>query len=113
MDIYKLDRSVKHLFPQKTAAENARWWENCVIYQIYPRSFQDSDGDGVGDLQGIINRLDYLQELGVDAIWLSPIFPSPMVDFGYDVTDYCDIDPLFGSLETFDSLLASAHGPGS
>ncbi len=112
MDIYKLDRSVKHLFPQKTAAENARWWENCVIYQIYPRSFQDSDGDGVGDLQGIINRLDYLQELGVDAIWLSPIFPSPMADFGYDVTDYCDIDPLFGSLETFDQLLASAHDRG-
>jgi alpha-glucosidase len=83
-----------------------------VIYQIYPRSFQDTDGDGVGDLRGILSRLDYLAELGVDAIWLSPIFPSPMADFGYDVTDFCGIDPLFGTLEDFDRLLAAAHDRG-
>jgi alpha-glucosidase len=112
MCIYKLKRSIKHLYSQEIIAEDEIWWKNCVIYQIYPRSFQDSDGDGVGDLPGIMNRLDYLQELGVDAIWLSPIYPSPMVDFGYDVTDYCDVDPLFGSLETFDQLLASAHDRG-
>ena len=112
MHTYKLERFIKQLYPQVTVTENTPWWKNCVIYQIYPRSFQDSDGDGVGDLQGIINRLDYLQELGVDAIWLSPIYPSPMADFGYDVADYCDIDPLFGSLETFDRLLRAAHERG-
>jgi alpha-glucosidase len=90
----------------------APWWERGVIYQIYPRSFQDSDGDGVGDLPGIEQRLDYLVELGVDAIWLSPIFPSPMADFGYDVADYCGIDPLFGSRADFDRLLAAAHERG-
>jgi alpha-glucosidase len=88
------------------------WWERGVIYQIYPRSFQDSDGDGVGDLAGIERRLDYLAELGVDAIWLSPIYPSPMADFGYDVEDYCGIHPLFGSLEDFDRLLAAVHRRG-
>ena len=88
------------------------WWERGVIYQIYPRSFQDSDGDGVGDLKGIERRLDYLAELGIDAIWLSPIFPSPMADFGYDVADYIGIDPLFGTLEDFDRLLAAAHERG-
>jgi oligo-1,6-glucosidase/alpha-glucosidase len=88
------------------------WWERGVIYQIYPRSFQDSDGDGVGDLRGIERRLDYLAELGIDAIWLSPIFPSPMADFGYDVADYIGIDPLFGTLEDFDQLLAAAHRRG-
>ena len=81
------------------------WWKRGVIYQIYPRSFQDRDGDGVGDLAGIEGRLDYLQALGVDAIWLSPIFPSPMADFGYDVADYCGIEPLFGALAAFDRLL--------
>ena len=88
------------------------WWERGVIYQIYPRSFQDSDGDGVGDLPGIEQRLDYLVELGIDAIWLSPIFPSPMADFGYDVADYAGIDPLFGALEDFDRLLTAAHQRG-
>ena len=88
------------------------WWERGVIYQVYPRSFQDSDGDGIGDLAGIESRLDYLEELGVDAIWLSPIFPSPMADFGYDVADYCGIDPLFGDLAEFDRLLAAAHARG-
>ncbi|HET9398792.1 MAG TPA: alpha-amylase family glycosyl hydrolase [Sphingomicrobium sp.] len=90
----------------------APWWERGVIYQIYPRSFQDSDGDGVGDLKGIAKRLDYLAELGIDAIWLSPIFPSPMADFGYDVADYTGIDPLFGSISDFDHLVAAAHDRG-
>lgn len=85
------------------------WWQRGVIYQIYPRSFQDSDGNGIGDLPGIISRLDYLQWLGVDAIWLSPVYPSPMADFGYDVADYCNIDPIFGTLEDFDQLLKEAH----
>jgi alpha-glucosidase len=89
-----------------------RWWETGTIYQIYPRSFQDSDGDGIGDLPGIAARLDYLVELGVDAIWISPPYPSPMADFGYDVADYCDIDPRFGTLADFDALLAAAHARG-
>src|SRR5215216_2433466 len=88
------------------------WWQTGVVYQIYPRSFQDSNGDGVGDLNGIAQRLPYLVDLGVDAIWLSPIFPSPMADFGYDISDYTDIDPLFGSLSDFESLLQSAHSMG-
>lgn len=88
------------------------WWRRGVIYQIYPRSFSDSDGNGVGDLAGIIARLDYIAALGVDAVWLSPIFPSPMADFGYDVADYCGIEPLFGDLDTFDHLLAEAHRRG-
>ena len=88
------------------------WWQRGVIYQVYPRSFQDSDADGVGDLKGISGRLDYLVDLGVDAIWISPIFPSPMRDFGYDVTDYCAIHPLFGSLADFDALLEAAHARG-
>ena len=74
----------------------AAWWQTGVLYQIYPRSFQDSNGDGIGDLRGIAERLPYLTELGVDAIWLSPIFRSPMADSGYDISDYTDIDPLFG-----------------
>src|SRR5215210_7781122 len=88
------------------------WWQDAVIYQIYPRSFQDSDGDGVGDLPGIERRLDHLAWLGVDALWLSPIYPSPMHDFGYDVADYKDIDPVFGSLEDFDSLVGAAREHG-
>ena len=86
------------------------WWQAGVIYQVYPRSFQDTDGDGVGDLRGVIERLDYLDDtLGIDAIWLSPFFPSPMRDFGYDIADYTDVDPLFGDLATFDELVAEAH----
>ena len=88
------------------------WWDNAVIYQVYPRSFQDSDGDGVGDLPGIERRLDHLAWLGVDALWLSPIYPSPMHDFGYDVADYKGVDPLFGSLEDYDSLVAAARELG-
>ena len=82
------------------------WWRDGIFYQIYPRSFQDTNGDGVGDLAGIIDRLPYLQTLGVDAIWLSPIFPSPMADFGYDISDYTGIDPLFGTMADFDALVA-------
>jgi glycosidase len=94
------------------ATMSAPWWERGTIYQIYPRSFQDSDGDGVGDLRGVERRLDYLADLGVDAVWLSPIFPSPMADFGYDVADYCDVDPLFGNLADFDRLLDRLHRRG-
>ena len=88
---------------------NQLWWQKGVIYQIYPRSFQDSNGDGVGDLKGILSRLDYLVELGVSAVWISPIYPSPMADFGYDVADYTGIDPLFGSLQNFDELIQAIH----
>ena len=88
------------------------WWQLGIVYQVYPRSFQDSDGDGAGDLRGITRRLDDLSALGVDAVWLSPIYPSPMTDFGYDVADYCGIDTLFGSMDDFDALLARVHALG-
>ncbi len=93
-------------------AHGGAWWQKGVIYQIYPRSFQDTDRDGIGDLQGIQDRLDYLQSLHVEALWLSPIYPSPMADFGYDVADYTGIDPVFGSMEDFDRLLAACHERG-
>jgi alpha-glucosidase len=89
--------------------DGAKWWQSGIIYQIYPRSFQDSNHDGVGDLRGIIERLPYLVELGVDAIWLSPIFTSPMADFGYDIADYTNVDPLFGNLADLDHLIKTAH----
>ena len=89
--------------------EQIPWWQSATIYQVYPRSFQDTDGDGVGDLRGITSRLPYLAELGVDAIWLSPIFRSPMKDFGYDISNYLDVDPLFGTMSDFDTLLEAAH----
>jgi len=85
------------------------WWQRGIIYQVYPRSFMDSNGDGIGDLYGIASRLDYLRWLGVDAVWISPLYPSPMKDFGYDVSDYTAINPLFGTLEDFDRLLQEAH----
>ena len=88
------------------------WWEDAVVYQIYPRSFQDSDGDGIGDLRGVLQRLDHLSYLGVDAFWLSPIYPSPLADFGYDVSDYTAVDPVFGTLDDLDSLVAAAHERG-
>ena len=97
---------------QTPTAPGSEWWRTAVIYQVYPRSFADSTGDGVGDLRGIESRLPALKELGVDAVWLSPFFRSPQKDAGYDVSDYCAIDPIFGTLDDFDSLLATAHGLG-
>src|SRR5690349_15235923 len=88
------------------------WWQRGVIYQIYPRSFQDSNADGIGDLPGIISRLDYCEWLGVDALWLSPIYPSPMADFGYDVSDYTDVHPIFGTLDQFDELIEQVKRRG-
>ena len=89
-----------------------RWWKNAVIYQIYPKSFKDSDGDGIGDIKGIITKLDYLQELGIDAIWLSPMYRSPQDDNGYDISDYQDIDPMFGTLEDMERLIQEADNRG-
>ena len=95
-----------------TVSDHAPWWRSSVVYQIYPRSFSDGDGDGVGDLEGVRARLPHLAWLGVDAIWLSPFYRSPMADFGYDVADFCDVDPLFGDLAGFDRMLAEAHDLG-
>jgi alpha-glucosidase len=92
--------------------EGVPWWRSGTVYQVYPRSFADADGDGVGDLEGVRRRLDHLAWLGVDAVWLSPFYRSPMADFGYDVADFCDVDPLFGDLAAFDRLLAEAHQAG-
>ena len=94
------------------AKPGSQWWRSGVIYQIYPRSFADSNGDGLGDLKGITSRLDSLSALGIDAIWLSPFYSSPQKDGGYDVSNYVDVDPLFGKLSDFDDLLAKAHGLG-
>lgn len=88
------------------------WWKESVVYQVYPRSFQDSDGDGLGDLPGITRRLPYLQELGIDVVWLSPFYKSPGKDMGYDISDYQDIQPEFGTLADFDAMLARAHSLG-
>ena len=88
------------------------WWRSAAIYQIYPRSFMDSNGDGTGDLPGIIRNLDYVRDLGVDAVWISPFFKSPMKDYGYDVSDYRQVDPMFGSLDDFDRLVEEAHRRG-
>jgi len=92
--------------------KNTEWWRGAVIYQVYPRSFQDSNGDGIGDLLGIVERLPYVASLGVDVVWISPFFTSPMHDFGYDVANYCDVDPMFGSLADFDSVVETAHALG-
>ena len=97
---------------EQKAMTDSSWWRGAVIYQIYPRSFLDTNGDGIGDLPGIIERLDYVASLGVDAIWISPFFKSPMADFGYDIADYREVDPLFGTMADFDRLLAKAHGLG-
>src|SRR5688572_3502740 len=97
---------------QLAATRQPHWWQQGVIYQVYVRSFRDTNGDGVGDLAGVIDTLGYLSWLGVDAIWLTPFYPSPMKDFGYDVADYINVDPLFGDLTTFDQLLAAAHQQG-
>jgi alpha-glucosidase len=90
----------------------ADWYRDAIIYQVYPRSYMDSNGDGVGDLPGITAKLDYIASLGVDIVWISPFFKSPMKDFGYDISDYCDVDPLFGTLADFDALIAKAHSLG-
>ena len=95
-----------------TMAGNAEWWRGCAIYQVYPRSFQDTTGDGSGDLRGITQRVGHIASLGVDAIWLSPFFKSPMADMGYDVSDYCAVDPMFGTMEDFDALVAEVHRHG-
>ena len=92
--------------------KNADWWRGAVIYQVYPRSYQDTTGDGSGDLAGITSRLAHIASLGVDAVWLSPFFKSPMADLGYDVSDYCAVDPMFGTMEDFDALVAEAHRLG-
>ena len=86
-----------------------KWWQEAAIYQIAPMSFQDSDGNGKGDIRGILEHLPYLQWLGVGAVWLCPFYPSPMLDFGYDISDFCDVDPLFGTLADFDRLLSELH----
>jgi alpha-glucosidase len=99
-------------FAVETIPAQHKWWQHGIIYQVYPRSFQDSDNDGVGDLKGIATRLDYLQWLGIDCVWLSPIFSSPMADFGYDISDYRGIHPLFGTMEDFDELLRQVHERG-
>jgi alpha-glucosidase len=96
-------------FPSKWLHIDRDWWRHGIFYQVYPRSFQDSNGDGVGDIRGVIQRLPYLRSLGIDAVWLSPIFPSPMADFGYDISDYTGIDPLFGTMDDFDALVQTAH----
>src|SRR3954462_7500939 len=93
-------------------AANPDWWRDAVFYQIYIRSFADADGDGVGDLQGIRSRLDHLQWLGIEVLWLSPVFRSPMAAFGYDVSDYSDIAPIFGTLADMDALIADCHSRG-
>ena len=95
-----------------TLARKSEWWRSAVIYEIAPLSFQDTNGDGKGDLPGIENRLDYLTWLGIDAVWLTPFFPSPMLDFGYDIADYCAVDPIFGTLEDFERLLEALHSRG-
>jgi alpha-glucosidase len=94
------------------SASAAPWWRGAAIYQVYPRSYCDSNGDGVGDLPGVTARLDHIAALGVDALWVSPFFTSPMHDYGYDVADYCDVDPIFGTLADFDALVARAHALG-
>ena len=91
---------------------SAAWWQYGILYEVYPRSFQDSNGDGIGDLQGILQRLDYLTSLGIEAVWIAPFYPSPMADFGYDIADYCNVDPIFGKLDDFDKLLAAIHERG-
>ncbi|WP_209587645.1 alpha-amylase family glycosyl hydrolase [Massilia sp. UBA6681] len=97
---------------QISTTANPNWWKEAIIYQVYPRSYLDTNGDGVGDLAGITDKLDYIASLGVDIVWLSPFFTSPMKDFGYDIADYCDVDPLFGTLADFDKLVARAHSLG-
>ncbi len=108
----KIPSAGKAAPPVSRQSGKPHWWRGGVIYQVYPRSYQDSSGDGIGDIPGIIARLPHIASLGVDAIWLSPFFKSPMADMGYDVSDYCDVDPMFGSLSDFDDFVQKAHGLG-
>src|SRR5215813_8991193 len=96
----------------KTDAEGHQWWQHAVFYELYPRSFADSNDDGIGDLKGITSKMSYLHDLGVDAIWITPCFPSPQVDFGYDVSDYENIDPMYGTLADFDAMVAEGKKHG-
>src|SRR5262249_42313078 len=95
--------------PAAPIVGNDNWWRDAVVYQVYPRSFADSDGDGIGDLRGVRDKLAYLRDLGVDALWLSPFYTSPLADGGYDVADYRDVDPRFGTLADFDDMISEAH----
>lgn len=110
--MYPIQLATVHAYMDHTQHDTYLWWQKGIIYQIYPRSFMDSNADGVGDIQGIISKLDYLQWLGIQAVWVSPIYPSPMADFGYDISDYTGIHPLFGSLKDFDALLEQVHARG-
>jgi hypothetical protein len=101
-----------HFWTLPMLTEQTPWWREAIIYQVYPRSFLDTNGDGIGDLPGITAKLDYIAGLGADIVWISPFFTSPMKDFGYDVADYCDVDPMFGTLADFDALIARAHSLG-
>ncbi len=103
---------VEDVSPVHLGSNDVPWWKGALIYQIYPRSFQDTNGDGIGDLPGITQRLDYIASLGVSCIWISPFFTSPMADYGYDVADFCDVDPIFGTLADFDTLIEKAHAVG-
>ena len=98
-----------HAVQAQNSSAPGPWWKHAVLYEIYPRSFQDSNGDGIGDLNGITSRLDYLNDLGVDAIWISPMYPSPQVDFGYDISNYESVDPQYGTLADMDRLIAEAR----
>src|SRR5678815_5499890 len=88
---------------------NKKWWKEAIVYQVYPRSFKDSNGDGIGDLRGVISKLDYLQSLGIDVVWLNPVYRSPNDDNGYDISNYCDIMKEFGTMQDFDEMLAGLH----
>ena len=107
-----MDGSQRHSEVAERSSMNRDWWRGAALYQVYPRSYADANGDGVGDLAGITQRLDHIADLNMDGIWISPFFKSPMRDFGYDVSDYCDVDPIFGTLEDFDLLVEKAHGLG-
>lgn len=112
MDAPDVEKATTSVRAEETALVQEHWWRGAVIYQIYPRSFMDSNGDGIGDLRGVIDRLEYVADLGVDAVWLSPFYRSPMKDFGYDVSDYRAVDPVFGDLGDFDRVVETAHGLG-
>ncbi|XP_055327921.1 maltase 2-like [Paramacrobiotus metropolitanus] len=110
-DLYPLGKNLSAASDEQRTFDR-EWWHNTIVYQIYPRSFQDASGDGIGDLAGITSRLPYLKELGIESIWISPFYESPMEDFGYDISDFCQVDPIFGKLADFDQLISAAHSLG-